>query len=194
MTHFGTKELETDRLKLRKFELTDAEAIYNNWTSDSDVTKYLMWPTHTDVGVTSSVLSEWVNRYNDDTYYQWAIVLKSNGSEPIGSISIVKMDDRIRMVHVGYCIGKRWWHQGITSEALSELIRFFFEEVKVNRFECRHDPKNPNSGRVMKKCGLIFEGTIKQGDWNNQGICDYSMYGLVREDYNKYKMRKEIRP
>ena len=104
MTHFGTKELETDRLRLRKFELTDAEAIYNNWANDSDVTKYLMWPTHKDVGVTSSVLSEWVNRYNDDTFYQWAIVLKSNRSNPIGSISIVKMDERIEMVHVGYCI------------------------------------------------------------------------------------------
>jgi ribosomal-protein-alanine N-acetyltransferase len=194
MTHLGTKELETVRLKLRKFELTDAEAVYRNWASDPDVTKYLTWPTHTDVGVTLSVLSEWVNRYNDDKFYQWAIVLKSNGNEPIGSTSVVKMDDRIEMVQVGYCIGKKWWHQGITSEALCELIRFFFEEVKVNRIEARHDPRNPNSGEVMKKCGMIFEGTIKQGDWNNQGICDCSMYGLVKEDYNKYKIIKEIRP
>lgn len=188
MTHFGTKELETDRLRLRKFELTDAEAIYNNWANDSDVTKYLMWPTHTDIGITSSVLGEWVNHYNDDTFYLWAIVLKSNGIEPIGNISIVKMDDRIGMVHVGYCIGKKWWNYGIASEALSELIRFFFEEVKVNRIEARHDSKNPNSGKVMKKCGMAFEGTLKQGDWNNQGICDCSMYGIVREDYYKDKM------
>lgn len=184
MIHLGTKELETERLILRRFELTDAEAVFRNWANDPDVTKYLTWPTHTDVGGTLSVLNEWVNRYNDDTFYQWAIVLKSNGTEPIGSISIVKMDERIEMVHVGYCIGKKWWHQGITSEALCELIRFFFEEVKVNRIEARFDPKNSNSGAVMKKCGMIFEGTIKQGDWNNQGICDYSMYGLVREDYN----------
>ena len=184
MIHLGTKELETERLILRRFELTDAEAVFRNWANDPDVTKYLTWPTHTDVGGTLSVLNEWVNRYNDDTFYQWAIVLKSNGTEPIGSISIVKMDERIEMVHVGYCIGKKWWHQGITSEALCVLIRFFFEEVKVNRIEARFDPKNSNSGAVMKKCGMIFEGTIKQGDWNNQGICDYSMYGLVREDYN----------
>ena len=187
MKHLGTKELETDRLKLRKFELTDAEAVYRNWTNDSDVTKYLTWPTHTDAGITSSVLSEWVDRYDDDMFYQWVIVLKSYGSDPIGCISIVKMDDKIEMVQVGYCIGKKWWHQGITSEALSELIRFFFEEVGVNRIESRHDPRNPSSGKVMEKCGLIYEGTIKQGDWNNQGICDYSMYGLVVEDYKNDK-------
>jgi len=74
-------------------------------------------------------------------------------------------------------------HQGITSEALSALISFFFKEVKVNQIEARHDTKNPNSGKVMKKCGLIYEGTIKQGDINNQGICDCSIYGLVAEDY-----------
>jgi ribosomal-protein-alanine N-acetyltransferase len=185
MKHLGTKELETNRLILRKFELSDTEAIYYNWANDNEVTKYLMWPAHKDISVTSSVLREWVSKYGDDKFYQWAIVLKSNGSDPIGSISIVKMDDSIKMVHVGYCIGKKWWHQGITSEALSALVRFFFEEVEVNRIESRHDPKNPNSGKVMEKCGLIYEGTIKQGDWNNQGICDYSMYGLVLEDYKK---------
>jgi ribosomal-protein-alanine N-acetyltransferase len=185
MKHLGTKKLETSRLILRKFELSDAEAIYDNWANDNEVTKYLMWPTHKDSSVTTSVLKEWVGQYDNDKFYQWAIVLKSNGNDPIGSISIVKMDDRIKMVHVGYCIGKKWWHQGITTEALSELIRFFFEEVEVNRIESRHDPKNPNSGKVMKKCGLIYEGTVKQGDWNNQGICDYSMYGLILEDYKK---------
>lgn len=183
MKHLGTIELETDRLILRRFKLSDAEAMYRNWASDDEVTKYLMWPTHKDVSVSESVLKEWIGSYDNKAFYQWAIVLKSDGPEPIGSISIVKKDDKISMVHVGYCIGRKWWNQGITSEALSRLIRFFFEEVEVNRVESRFDPRNANSGKVMEKCGLIYEGAIKQGDWNNQGICDYSMYGLVREDY-----------
>lgn len=183
MNHLGTKEIETNRLKLRRFELSDADAMFKNWASDPEVTKYLMWSPHKDVSVSESVLKEWVAQYDNDTFYQWAIVLKSNGNEPIGSIGIVKKDERINMVHVGYCIGKKWWKQGITSEALVSLIRFFFKEVRVNRIEARYDPRNSNSGKVMKKCGLTYEGTIKQGDWNNQGICDYSMYGLVAEDY-----------
>ena len=145
MKHLGTKELETHRLRLRRFELSDAEAMFNNWAGDSEVTKYLMWPSHKDVSVSEAVLREWVAQYKDDSFYQWAIVLKSNGNKPIGSISIVKIDERINMVHIGYCIGKKWWHQGITSEALTALIHFFFKEVKVNRIESRHDPRNPNS-------------------------------------------------
>jgi ribosomal-protein-alanine N-acetyltransferase len=183
MKHLGTKKLETNRLILRRFELSDAEAMFKNWASDSEVTKYLMWPTHKEIGVSECVLKEWISQYEEDNFYQWAVVLKSNGNEPIGSIAIVRIDEQIDMVHVGYCIGKEWWNKGITSEALTALISFFFNEVKVKRIECRHDPKNPNSGKVMEKCGLIYEGTIKQGDWNNQGVCDYSMYGLVSEDY-----------
>jgi ribosomal-protein-alanine N-acetyltransferase len=75
-----------------------------------------------------------------------------------------------------------WWHRGYTSEALAELIRFFFEEVGANRIEARHDPRNPNSGKVMLKCGMKYEGTIRQADCNNQGICDYAMYGILRTD------------
>lgn len=179
----GTRKLETERLILRRFDISDAEAMFRNWANDPLVTKYLMWPPHKDVSVSREVLEDWTSRYDDDSFYQWAIVLKSNGPEPIGSISIVRQDEHIGMVHVGYCIGKDWWHQGITTEALAELIRFFFEEVKANRIESRHDPRNENSGKVMEKCGLVYEGTVKQGDSNNQGICDYSMYGLVAKDY-----------
>lgn len=193
MRNIGTKRLETDRLILRKFEISDAEAMYKNWASDPEVTKYLTWPPHENINVTSYVLSDWINQYENKTFYQWAIVLKENGPEPIGGMSIVKMEEHIGMVHVGYCVDKKWWHRGITSEALLELIRFFFEEVQVNRIESRHDPHNPNSGKVMKKCGLVYEGTVKQGDWNNQGICDYALYGLIAEDYFRdFQFEKRI--
>ena len=70
------------------------------------------------------------------------------------------------MVHIGYCISKKWWNKGITSEALKALIKYFFEEVGVNRVESRHDPSNPNSGKVMMKCGMKYEGTIREADIN----------------------------
>ena len=75
MNHLGTKELETNRLMLRRFDLSDAEAIFKNWANDSEVTKYLMWPPHKDISLTESVLKEWVSQYKDDKFYQWAIVL-----------------------------------------------------------------------------------------------------------------------
>jgi ribosomal-protein-alanine N-acetyltransferase len=184
MEHLGTKVLETKRLILRRFVIDDAENVFKNWADDNEVTKYLMWPSHKDVNVTIDVLKNWIQNYENNNFYQWAIVLKEI-NEPIGSISIVKQMDEIKMVHFGYCIGKKWWNKGITSEALNALIKFFFEDVGVNRIESRHDPKNPNSGKVMVKCGMKYEGLKRQGDYNNQGICDSAEYGILAEDYFK---------
>ena len=187
MKHQGTKKLETDRLILRQFCLEDADAMFSNWANDPEVTKYLMWPYHKNVEVSKNVLADWTNHYTEVDYYQWAIVLKENGDEPIGSIAVVRKNDNIEMVHIGYCIGKRWWNQGITSDALVALVKFFFEQVGINRIESRHDPRNPNSGKVMMKCGLKYEGTQREADWNNQGRCDSAMFAILAKDYKCIK-------
>jgi ribosomal-protein-alanine N-acetyltransferase len=190
MKHLGTKQLETKRLILRKFTINDAELVHKNWANDDDVTKFLTWKSHENIEITKNVLEHWVSNYNKEDFYQWAIVLKDI-NEPIGSISVVKQDDKIKMVHIGYCIGKRWWHKGITTEALEIIIKYFFEDVGVNRIESRHDPNNPNSGKVMEKCGMKYEGTMRQADINNQGICDYSEYGIIAVEYFKKKTGKK---
>lgn len=182
MNHKGTVTLETERLILRRFTLDDAEAVFRNWANDAEVTKYLMWPPHESISVSKGWCEHNVNSYADEKYYSWAIVPKALG-EPIGSIGIVKLDEKISMAHIGYCIGKVWWRQGYTSEALKAVVKFLFEEVGVNRIESRHDPCNPNSGKVMEKAGLKYEGLHKQADWNNQGICDATYYAILAEDY-----------
>lgn len=106
MQHYGTHRLETDRLILRKFVNEDVTAMYKNWASDEEVIKFLMWPPHLRVEISESVISDWVKLYSNDTFYQWAIVVKDNGNEPIGTISVVNMNEEIAMVHIGYCIGR----------------------------------------------------------------------------------------
>jgi len=189
MNHKGTITLVTNRLILRRFTIDDAEAMFNNWASDKEVTKFLTWPAHANVSISKMIINSWTELYKNINHYSWAIILKEI-NEPIGSIAAVEQRDDIKMVHIGYCIGRKWWHQGITSEALTELIRFFFEEVGVNRIESRHDSNNPNSGKVMLKCGLQYEGTMRQGDINNQGIGDTLRYAILREDYLKNKSIK----
>ncbi|MBS4785973.1 MAG: GNAT family N-acetyltransferase [Clostridiales bacterium] len=183
MKHLGTAELNTPRLILRKFRLEDADAMYRNWASDGEVTRYLTWPSHESPAASRSVLKNWVDQYQDPGCYQWAIVLRDSPDEPIGSISVTNtIDETIQSAHIGYCIGREWWHRGITSEALGRIIAFLFDEVGLRRIEARHDPRNPHSGQVMQKCGLQYEGTLRQADWNNQGICDACYYGLLAAD------------
>lgn len=182
MKHYGTQKLETDRLILRKYVSEDAAAMYKNWASDKEVTKYLTWPAHSSQEISQKVIDDWVDKYSDESCYHWAIVLKDNGDEPIGDIAVVGIKKDISMAHVGYCIGRAYWHKGITSEALKAVMDFLFDVVDVNRIEARHDPRNPNSGKVMKKCGMKYEGTLRSSDRNNQGICDACYYALLKSE------------
>lgn len=184
MNHCGTQRLETDRLILRRFVIEDAAAMYRNCASDAEVTKYLTWPIHANLEVTQYVIKDWINSYAEEQFYQWAIVLKENGNEPIGSITVVDKKEKSATAHIGYCIGRKWWHQGIMSEALKAVMDFLFNVVGINRIEARHDPRNPNSGSVMKKCGMQYEGTLRSSDWNNQGICDACYYALLKSEYD----------
>lgn len=177
----GTQTIETDRLILRRFCVDDAQAMYVNWANDPEVTKFLTWQPHKDMDETENLLIDWEAHYEDGSYYNWAIELKELG-EPIGSITVVERGEKTKRAHIGYCIGLPWWHQGIMSEALAAVIDFLFKEG-YQRIDSRHDPRNPHSGDVMKKCGMQYEGTLRNYDRNNQGVCDACFYAILKEDY-----------
>lgn len=182
MKHLGTMKIGTQRLILRPFVPEDGDVMFRNWASDPEVTKYLTWPTHAEPGVSRWVVEDWVSHYKEENFYQWAIVLKDSG-EVIGSISVVKMNEEAQWIEIGYCIGRSWWHKGIMSEALGAVMKFFFEQVGARRIQARHDPRNSNSGAVMRKCGMTYEGTLRRSDRNNQGICDAAVYSILWEEY-----------
>lgn len=182
MTHLGTVYLETQRLVLRKFTLEDAEAMFENWASDTQVVKYLTWPAHKDADTSRMVLKKWVNDYSGMDNYQWAIALRESPAEPIGSISVVSLNHSVASAQIGYCIGRKWWHKGITSEALKRVVDYLFDEVEMNRIEAWHDTQNANSGAVMEKCGMRYEGTMRQAGRNNEGIRDLCYYAVLASD------------
>ena len=182
MRDIGTQEIETDRLLLRRFTLNDTYAMYNNWAGEEEVTSHLPWNSHKSMEETGRYILQVCQTYQNPDFYHWAIVPDDLG-EPVGSISAVGKDDRIAMVHIGYVLGKKWWHQGYMSEALAPGIEFFFTEVGISRVESQHDPNNPNSGGVMKKCGMVYEGTKRQADFSNKGIVDACMHSILRSEW-----------
>ena len=180
LNHKGTQAIETSRLILRRAKMEDTEPMFRNWANDPEVTKYLTWPVHSHPDVTKKVIESWVDSYQQEDYYHWMIVLKET-NEPIGSL-LASIVGRAQSAHIGYCIGKAWWHQGIMTEALQAVMDYLFDEVGFHRIESMHDPNNPNSGKVMMKCGMKYEGTHRQADRNNQGVCDASFYGILASE------------
>lgn len=181
MNYLGTVRLETDRLVLRRFTADDASLMFENWASDPLVAQYVTWLAHESPAVSQQVIADWVAGYEQPKQYEWAIETKDTG-EVIGSIGAVPRDDLSQM-HVGYVLGRPWWRQGYATEALTEVIRFLLAEVGANRIEAVHDPRNPNSGKVMQKAGMKYEGTLRQSMLSNKGeLVDAVYYAILADD------------
>lgn len=185
MKHLGTVRLETERLILRRWRLQDAQDMYGNWASDTEVTKYLTFPPHKNVEESEQIIQSWMKMYQKFDFYIWAIEWKETGAL-IGNISGQPVD-AVQEISIGYCLGKDWWNRGIMTEALLCVIQFFFEDCGMNRIEARHSVWNPASGQVMKKCNMIQEGILRQKDKSNAGISDLVYYSILKEDFNNKK-------
>ena len=60
MKSIGTQVLQTDRLILRRFVESDAEAMFQNWASSAENLTYVTWDPHPDVEVTRNSIRNWV--------------------------------------------------------------------------------------------------------------------------------------
>lgn len=181
MKHIGTKQYETKRLRLRPFTKKDAEAMFQNWASDDEVTKYLTWPAHKSVEVSLEYICCCILGYDDLAFYQWGIELKDT-QELIGNISVVTVNDAIDSLELGWVIGRKYWGNGYMPEAAAKVLDILFEEVGANCVYARHDVNNPKSGRVMQKIGMKFEGILRQSGRNNQGIVDCAQYSMRKDE------------
>lgn len=187
LNHKGVRRIETERIILRKFRKEDSYDMYNNWASDDEVTKYLSWPTHSSVELSKNVISLWINNQSKEDFYNWAIVWKKT-NEVIGSIGLVNVDNINESCEVGYCISKKFWGQGVTSEAFLALIKFAFDEVGFERITGRHHVENTASGKVMEKCGLQYEGTLRKVIKNNCGaLVDCKYYSILKEEFKGFE-------
>ncbi len=162
-----TKELQSERILLRKLKISDVNSMYNNWTSDKAIDRFVSWNLHKEKIDTEKLLDFWINKYEEEYTYRWGIVLKGK-NELIGCIDVIDSSIKNKTCEIGYCIGSKWWNQGYTTEALKLVINFLFE-AGFEVITAQHIESNPASGKVMKKAGMIYEGTLHSRIINKSG-------------------------
>lgn len=178
LTHKGTQEIHTQRLLLRKFVMSDITSMFKNYATDERVTKFLSWTPYGREEDICPFLSMVIREYDRPDTYHWAIDFEG---KIIGSISTLSIDEKNLSCEVGYCLGYDYWNKGITSEALVAVMDFLYEEVGMHRIMAKHDVENPASGKVMEKCGMTYEGTLKEYYRRHDGtFSDARVYGKVR--------------
>ena len=172
------KKLETERLILRPFEITDIEDTYQliygdprikwggegvDWEGGADRVKYFM------------------DRASCGPFFNWAVVRKAD-NQFIGMMAFESdlanyiifeeaPDDPYNTIEVelGYVLGRDYWDQGYATEAGRAIVDYAFEELKLRRIVSLTSPENKRSLRVMEKLGNRFEKNLHP-DWTHRVV------------------------
>ena len=152
--------METDRILLRRWQESDASALFK-YASDPEVGPRAGWPPHKSQEESLDVIK---NIFTNDT--TWAIVLKETG-EAIGAMGYFTHDTSNIPIgqndcEIGYWVARPYWNQGICTEALRLMLDYCINVKQFENIWSDHFIGNPASGRVMQKCGFIDTGRLNR--------------------------------
>ncbi len=153
--------LQTERLTLRPFEIADAQEMFDGWTSDPIVARYVTWNAHKNVDETASLLSIWTAEYEKPERLNFAIVQKESG-KLIGGIDVVGYLGGVEGTPViGYNLAREYWGRGYMTEACRCVIEYLFakgySEIRIDAMA-----ENIASIKVIQKCGGVFLETEEE--------------------------------
>jgi RimJ/RimL family protein N-acetyltransferase len=175
--------IRTDRLLLRPLELPDAPDI-QRLAGDRDVASTTRDIEHP---YEDGMAEKWIKSCQDKTasgeLINFAITLNADGSF-LGVIGI-HPDDTGGHAELGYWIGKPYWNQGYATETVKAVVHHSFTNLEFDRVYAAHFTRNPSSGRVMQKAGMLYEGFL-EGHTEKWGkFEDLELYGITREQFEQ---------
>jgi len=147
--------LTTPRLVLRRPASDDAQAIFDAYTSDPEVTRYLTWPTHESVERVHEFLRRCDAVWTDGSAFPWAITLDGH---IIGMIE-VRLDGH--RAEIGYALSRAAWGRGYTTEAARAVVGWALTQPEIRRVWAYVDLENVPSARVLEKVGMSREGRLR---------------------------------
>lgn len=148
------KVMTGQRVILRGPRLDDAEELFASVASDREVTRYMSWTPHRDVDETRRVITE---LFNVGAELNW-LIQRRDTREIIGTCGFRPVGAHSR--EFGYCLGRRWWGQGLIPEVARLLIAEMESNPKVYRISAICHVDNTRSARVLEKSGLSLEGRL----------------------------------
>jgi RimJ/RimL family protein N-acetyltransferase len=105
-------------------------------------------------------------------------ITDNNSGKLYGAIAISN-HKQFKNGEIAYWIGEEYWGNGYGTEAAKAMIEFAFKEKKYHRVYVRHFKSNPASGKIMKKCGMEYKGTLKDHIYKNDSFEDIVYYGII---------------
>jgi len=174
--------LATARLVLRPMTTDDASAV-RLWAGDFEVADTALNIPHP---YPDGLAEDWITlhgqAWQEGREAVFGITARSDGTL-LGAIGLAGIDARHRHAELGYWLGRPFWGLGLATEAVRAVLRFAFETLDLERVFAHYFVRNPASGRVLEKAGMVREGVLRQHvrQWGQPE--DLVVCGLLREEW-----------
>lgn len=169
--------IETERLLLRPFRESDAEAFFE-CCQNPNIGNNAGWKPHGSLEESQEILrSVFISQSGI-----WAIILKEDG-RLIGSVGIIpdpkRENPQARML--GYWLDESHWGKGYMTEAVQSVLDYGFNTLQLSLITANCYPHNERSQQVLKRHGFIYEGTLHQAELTYDGhLYDHQCYYLTK--------------
>jgi ribosomal-protein-alanine N-acetyltransferase len=180
-TQLKLPSLETPRLRLRKLKMEDAPDVFI-YASDSQVTRHLRFAEHHSLADSRAYLERLLLRPDNSADLAWGIEAKET-RRIIGGCRLNCELENCR-AELGYVLARKWWGQGLATEAVRAVLHFAFTQIRLNRIEARCFPEHTASIRVLEKCGFRFEAVLRQCEMIKGEFADLKVYSLLRDEFD----------
>ncbi len=183
MTQFPI--LETERLALREFQPSDAQAIFDIFSQDI-VTRYHNLETMQSLAPAQKLVKTRASLFKNKLGIRWAIALKAQQDVVIGSCGYYQLSKAFCSVEIGYDLHPDHWGQGLMRQALTAVInwgyseRFFF---RLNRIAALTYPEHKASTGLLGRLGFEQEGVLREYSYWKGQFHDLCCLSLLRRDW-----------
>lgn len=144
--------LKTQRLTLRAFNLADAprvQSLYGAW----EVLRMLLG---SPFPYPEGAAEKWIATHDELKAKGISCLALEMDRQCIGCLRLSVRD--AETADIGYWLGLPYWGQGFASEAVSEIVRFAFADLRRERITACHHSDNLASARILDRLAFVETG------------------------------------
>jgi len=149
---------ETSRLLAKPAAVADARVVFEDYASDPAVAKYMTWTPHRSVNDTIEFLKRCERVWDKGSAFPWSLWRKQDGA----FAGLIEIRVQTSAVDLGYALVRRWWHQGLMSEAVTSVVHWAVAQPTIYRVWATCDVENAASARLLQRVGMECEGVLRR--------------------------------
>lgn len=166
---------------MRPLRASDAQVISEN-ANDPEIAKYTLLPFPYQLKDAMRFIRRSRRLLRRCGSYDLGIVPKG-GRHPVGVIGLDEIDHNNMNAELGYWLGKKYWRQGFTSEAVGLMLNLGFDGLGLVRIRAHVMQPNVGSSKLLENAGFRLEGIARRARFRNGEWYDVHLYGMLKDDF-----------